>query len=260
MSADYYVRSRGRVRGPFSSNALRKQLRAGIVSRFDQISTDRKNWQAVHYFPELDDAPPAASMPSPQQPVSAESVASAPQSTPSGAVPERVESVQQVEHSTAPKANESAPIRHLSRALPISAGLLIGFAVNLPKSATQERLLFWWDQDWVQLAVGAAITLIALICILLPWIARNQSEAWLAGVGLAVLSTLTIGVVAVQDVAQMIGRWDWNVTSVPARLAYLQAAVFITLLITSILLMVIAGAVAMRSSAPNSPQGTVNHG
>ncbi len=43
----YWVRSRGKVTGPFDFTGLQKQTRLGVVSRFHQVSTDQVNWRAV---------------------------------------------------------------------------------------------------------------------------------------------------------------------------------------------------------------------
>jgi serine/threonine protein kinase len=43
----YWVRSRGRVTGPFDFAGLQKQAKAGAVSRFHQISTDQVNWKGA---------------------------------------------------------------------------------------------------------------------------------------------------------------------------------------------------------------------
>jgi serine/threonine-protein kinase len=43
----YWVRSRGRVTGPFDFAGLQKQAKAGTVSRFHQISTDQVNWKGA---------------------------------------------------------------------------------------------------------------------------------------------------------------------------------------------------------------------
>ncbi len=45
MSADqYFIRSRGRVSGPFQMDALQKLARRGSMSRFDEISSDQMGW------------------------------------------------------------------------------------------------------------------------------------------------------------------------------------------------------------------------
>jgi serine/threonine protein kinase len=43
----YWVRSRGRVTGPFDFVGLQKQAKIGAVSRFHQISTDQVNWRSA---------------------------------------------------------------------------------------------------------------------------------------------------------------------------------------------------------------------
>lgn len=45
MSDHYYVRSKGKVRGPFSFEKLKTQARKGHVTKTDQISEDKQNWR-----------------------------------------------------------------------------------------------------------------------------------------------------------------------------------------------------------------------
>ncbi len=51
--AAYFVRSRGRVTGPYSVDHLHRLIARNSVSRFDQISSDRANWTAAGDVEEL---------------------------------------------------------------------------------------------------------------------------------------------------------------------------------------------------------------
>jgi hypothetical protein len=53
MAATYFVRSRGRVTGPFDVAALQKMVRRGAISRLHELSEDRQAWAAAGEFDDL---------------------------------------------------------------------------------------------------------------------------------------------------------------------------------------------------------------
>src|SRR5438270_8083381 len=72
----YYVRSRGKISGPYDVSTLQQMTRRGSLSRAHEISTDRMSWDAAGGFAELF---PAA--------VQAESTATVPPSAHAAAAP-----------------------------------------------------------------------------------------------------------------------------------------------------------------------------
>jgi len=52
-AASYFVRSRGRVSGPFDLSGLQKMVRRGLVSRIHEISSDRVQWTSAGEFEDL---------------------------------------------------------------------------------------------------------------------------------------------------------------------------------------------------------------
>lgn len=53
LQKGYYVRTAGRVTGPFDLPMLQKMVQRGAVSRVAEISADRVNWSAAREFEEL---------------------------------------------------------------------------------------------------------------------------------------------------------------------------------------------------------------
>jgi hypothetical protein len=53
MPDEYFIRSRGRVSGPFDFDALRKLVRRSMLSRAHEISTDRRQWRPAGDFEDL---------------------------------------------------------------------------------------------------------------------------------------------------------------------------------------------------------------
>jgi hypothetical protein len=53
----WYIRSRGRVSGPFTARQLESMRERGQISRFHEVSTDRQGWMSAARVPEL--FPPA---------------------------------------------------------------------------------------------------------------------------------------------------------------------------------------------------------
>src|SRR5262245_3080511 len=49
----FYVRSKGRITGPFDLAGLQKMVRRGLVSRFDEISSDKRSWSGAGEFEDL---------------------------------------------------------------------------------------------------------------------------------------------------------------------------------------------------------------
>ncbi|HEX6987543.1 MAG TPA: GYF domain-containing protein [Planctomycetaceae bacterium] len=58
MSTTYYLRSRGKVLGPFPLDRLQVMKSRGQLGRTHQVSTDRQTWVAAGALPELFAAPP----------------------------------------------------------------------------------------------------------------------------------------------------------------------------------------------------------
>ena len=57
--AQYYMRVRGRVQGPFDQEKLKSLGRRGQLSRLHEVSTDGINWARASTFPELFVSPPS---------------------------------------------------------------------------------------------------------------------------------------------------------------------------------------------------------
>lgn len=57
--SQYFVRSRGRVQGPFTLDNLKQLARKGKVSRFDQVSVDREQWESAGDIEEIFPQPQA---------------------------------------------------------------------------------------------------------------------------------------------------------------------------------------------------------
>jgi hypothetical protein len=53
LDEQYYIRSRGRVQGPFTPTRLKELARRGKFSRYHHISGDRINWERASAHPEL---------------------------------------------------------------------------------------------------------------------------------------------------------------------------------------------------------------
>ena len=53
MTAGYFIRSKGRVTGPFEVGALHKMVRRGLISRLHELSSDRQSWSPAGEFEEL---------------------------------------------------------------------------------------------------------------------------------------------------------------------------------------------------------------
>src|SRR5687767_3867747 len=49
----YFVRSRGRISGPFDLPGLQKLVRRGQLSRSDQVSPDKVDWSSAGEFEDL---------------------------------------------------------------------------------------------------------------------------------------------------------------------------------------------------------------
>jgi len=60
VSKQYYIRLRGKVRGPFPAEKLRELARRGQFSRIYQVSSDGSKWEPARNHPEL--LPPAKSL------------------------------------------------------------------------------------------------------------------------------------------------------------------------------------------------------
>src|SRR5687767_4633748 len=69
MSASYYVRSQGKVFGPFSFEDLKAKAAKGHLKKTDQVSTDKKSWQAARGVEGLFAPPPKAPKPISGEPI-----------------------------------------------------------------------------------------------------------------------------------------------------------------------------------------------
>jgi hypothetical protein len=58
-TATYFVRTRGRVTGPFDRETLQKLVRRGAVSRVHEVSADRVNWSSAGEYEDLFPTPMA---------------------------------------------------------------------------------------------------------------------------------------------------------------------------------------------------------
>ena len=58
--AQFFVRMRGKITGPFGIEGLRRLLRQGMLSRIHEISADRTTWAPAGEYEELFPAPVAA--------------------------------------------------------------------------------------------------------------------------------------------------------------------------------------------------------
>lgn len=262
---DYYVRSRGRVQGPFTLAALQRRLKAGTLSRFDQVSTDRQNWDPVSKLAELSEldppialTPEAETEPAPAvdagPPAEPESKATRP--TPAG----EIESIPlaPVEGAVSPQPVLSPLGRPLPRVwvgTAVSGGVLIVLAVNMPQTATPDSLRFWWMRDvLIQLTYGVLL-LLGVVCAFLPAFVRRKPEVWLAGIGGGVLVTLAVSILLASDAGRIMGSLDFAARSVAERLAVLQAFSFGTLLITALFLVVMAAAMWLPRRRPVGVEG-----
>lgn len=63
LDESYYVRSRGRIQGPFTLEEVRLRAKRRRLNRFDQVSTDGVNWKAAARFPEIFPPPPQPTAP-----------------------------------------------------------------------------------------------------------------------------------------------------------------------------------------------------
>lgn len=71
MSSSYYVRSQGKVLGPFSFEDLKAKAAKGHLKKTDQISTDKKAWQPARGVEGLFAPSPKAPKPVPAEPAAA---------------------------------------------------------------------------------------------------------------------------------------------------------------------------------------------
>ncbi|MGB4738660.1 MAG: GYF domain-containing protein, partial [Fuerstiella sp.] len=51
--ANYWIRNRGRVQGPFTAEQIQGLQRRGRFSRMFHVSEDNKSWHPAEDFPEL---------------------------------------------------------------------------------------------------------------------------------------------------------------------------------------------------------------
>jgi len=67
----FYVRSNGRITGPFSVADLQRLVKRGVIARVDEVSSDRTSWARSAEYEELFPAPKVA-VPPPMIPVNLE--------------------------------------------------------------------------------------------------------------------------------------------------------------------------------------------
>jgi hypothetical protein len=68
LDQQYYIRSRGRVQGPYTPSRLKELAKRGKFGKYHHISVDRVNWERASAHPELfpDVGPPKMRNPSPR--------------------------------------------------------------------------------------------------------------------------------------------------------------------------------------------------
>lgn len=66
MSDSYYVRSQGKVHGPFSFDDLKTKAGKGHLKKTHQVSTDRRKWQPARRVEGLFPPPPKPPQPTPE--------------------------------------------------------------------------------------------------------------------------------------------------------------------------------------------------
>lgn len=47
MSANWYIRQSGKVRGPISTSELKREITEGMIQREDEFSADQKEWHSI---------------------------------------------------------------------------------------------------------------------------------------------------------------------------------------------------------------------
>lgn len=248
---DYFVRSRGRVQGPFTLAALQRRLKAGTLSRFDQVSTDRKNWDPVSKMAELSELEPPIKL----EPVAEPEAAPKPPAPPKPVAPsEPTEPETYALASNGDEAGDQPRLSPLGRPRPrgwvgtaVSGGFLIVLVVNLPQSATEDGLRFWWMRDvLIQLMCGVLLIL-GVLCAALPLFVRRRAEVWLGGIGGAILVTQAVSLLLAGDTSHITGKLNFTASSVVDRLAVLQVFIFVTLLVTALVLVTLATAIWIPS-------------
>ena len=243
----YYVRQRGRVRGPFSAEQLRALRDAGQVTLIDQISVDRVTWRPLDQSEATGDASGRQPLVSP--PGAVPTSATVPPATPRPtSVAEDV------------SGSSSAPPCGLL-ATSCSAGGLMLLALHLPRGWHDGTLVWWWAPattpgGWPAVwSLGAAVML-ALLLLSAPLWQRSRRAALVFVCGLAGVTALTAGVLLVPSAADLLGHVDVSVETLAGRLGVLRAAVAVTLLGTFITL-VVCGALAFQRPTSSPVEGRV---
>src|SRR4051812_22513709 len=57
----FFIRSKGRITGPYDLPSLQRMVRRRLVSRFDEVSSDRRSWSTAGEYEDLFPADAAAS-------------------------------------------------------------------------------------------------------------------------------------------------------------------------------------------------------
>jgi hypothetical protein len=117
-SAEYYIRFRGTVVGPYTVEKLKTLRARGQFSRVHEVSTDHKNWSPALSLEELFAASAAASRSGPQQAIAAAATNA------------------QTASSPAARAAESSPVA----ATPADPGTITG----QPKSPAAGTAMLWY--------------------------------------------------------------------------------------------------------------------
>jgi hypothetical protein len=238
LDADrFYVRQRGRIRGPFDAEQLRALRAAGQITPIDEISIDRVTWQSLDAV-----ASPAESVPPPAPAVGPRSAATDAKRS----APRPVSAVRR-----APAATGSAPGLTLT---PLALGSLLLLAIHLPRDVSGAALRWWWlpgdmPGSWAVTAALAATLVIALGLLVTPlWpVARRGIVVFVSG--LLGVVTLTAGVLLAPQASLLLGHVDLTAETVAGRLGVLRAAVAATLLGTYMSLVVVGALALPRTTA-----------
>lgn len=250
MNEEYFIRSRGRVRGPFHVTVIQDQLRAGTTSRFDQFSADQLDWQPLSKLTTVLEPPVVAEDSIGLNPVEKPLVNTGSEGAPPSVEPIPLAPIAEDysgEPSSVFETRLGKPAPRVWVGTAVSAGLLIILAVNLPQTAVDGDLLYWWGRGPMWQLSGLVLMMLGFLSAISPLIARHQAAALLAGVGAGILLTLIVSITQATDYTRVVGRLNFNAVSVAERLALFQAAVFATFVLISLILLALSIQIWMRS-------------
>jgi hypothetical protein len=130
---EYYLRAKGKVTGPFDLPALLRLARAGVLSRADEVSSDREHWSLAGEMKEL------ASALAPVGVIVTPSPLPAPSLIARAARPA-------VAPSVADGLKRASRLsRRLTPAVGITAGVIILLLLNLPVMVIEGKVLWFWS-------------------------------------------------------------------------------------------------------------------